>query len=113
MASPLLDALPPWAQIVVAVLLVIGAAFALVGSWGLAKFRDFYRRLHGPSKATTLGVGCVLAASAIGFAAAGRFSGHELLIVLFLFVTAPVSAHLLVKAVLARDPKARPPLPRR
>ena len=32
----------------------VKAAFALVGSWGLAKFHDFFKRLHGPSKATTL-----------------------------------------------------------
>jgi multicomponent K+:H+ antiporter subunit G len=98
-------------EIVVAALLVVGAGFALVGSWGLAKLGDFYKRLHGPSKATTLGVGCVLVASGLWFAARGTPSWHELLITLFLFLTAPVSAHLLVKAALKLDPGAKPPLP--
>jgi multicomponent K+:H+ antiporter subunit G len=95
-------------EIVVAALLVIGAAFALIGSWGLARLHDFMKRLHGPSKATTLGVGCVLLASAVWFAWHGRASWHELLITLFLFLTAPVSAHMLVKAALRLDPSLRP-----
>jgi multicomponent K+:H+ antiporter subunit G len=95
----------------VAALLVAGAAFALVGSWGLARLHDFLKRLHGPSKATTLGVGCVLLASALWFAARGQGSWQEGLIALFLFITAPVSAHLLVKAALKLDPSLRPAPP--
>ena len=89
------------ADVMVALLLLIGAAFAFVGSLGLARLSDFYRRLHGPTKATTLGVGSVLIASAIHFSiGAPGLSLHELLVSAFLFITAPVSAHLLVKAVL-------------
>jgi multicomponent K+:H+ antiporter subunit G len=106
-----MNALPLWAEIVIAALLVTGAAFALVGSWGLAKFSDILKRLHGPSKATTLGVGCVLIASALFFALQGEPSLHELLIALFLFITAPVSAHLIVKAAMRLDPSLRPPAP--
>jgi len=98
-------------EILIAVLLVVGAGFALVGSWGLAKLQDFYKRLHGPSKATTLGVGCVLLASILWFGLLGKASGHELLITLFLFLTAPVSAHLLVKAALKLRPGSAPPPP--
>jgi multicomponent K+:H+ antiporter subunit G len=93
--------LPLWADALIAALLVVGAAFALVGSWGLAKLGDFYKRLHGPTKATTLGVGGVLIASAVYFSVRdGSLSLHELLITLFVFLTAPISAHLLVKAAL-------------
>lgn len=99
-------------EILIVLMLVIGAAFALVGSWGLAKLQDFFKRLHGPSKATTLGVGCVLIASMLWFALLGRGSGHELLITLFLFLTAPVSAHLLVKAALKLWPQAAPKPPK-
>jgi multicomponent K+:H+ antiporter subunit G len=106
-----MNALPLWAEIAVAALLVTGAGFALVGSWGLAKLGDILKRLHGPSKATTMGVGCVLLASALAFALQGQGSLHELLIALFLFITAPVSAHLIVKAALHVDPGLRPRLP--
>ena len=90
----------------------MGAAFALVGSWGLAKLSDILKRLHGPSKATTLGVGCVLRRlGAVASRCRAQRSLHELLITLFLFITAPVSAHLLVKAAMRLDPALRPPPP--
>ena len=106
-----LAALPLWADLVLCALLIIGAAFALIGSWGLARLSDFFKRVHGPTKTVTLGVGCVLIASALWFTLRGAPSLHELLITLFLFMTAPVSAHLMIKAALALDPAARPPLP--
>lgn len=87
------------AEGVVSVFLVIGAIFALIGSIGLVRLPDFYMRLHGPTKATTLGVGSILVASAVHFSVqTGRISLHEVLITLFLFLTAPISAHLLAKA---------------
>jgi multicomponent K+:H+ antiporter subunit G len=91
----------------------VGTFFALVGSWGLAKLGDFVKRLHGPTKATTLGVGCVLIASALYFSLRdAKPSLHELLITLFLFMTAPVSAHLLIKAAMKLDGSLQvPPAP--
>jgi multicomponent K+:H+ antiporter subunit G len=105
--------LPLWADLTLSALLIVGATFALIGSWGLAHLSDFFKRLHGPTKTVTLGIGCVLVASALWFARQGTLSLHELLISVFLFMTAPVSAHLLVKAALALDPSARPPAPTR
>jgi len=107
--------LPLLLDVVLAVLLVIGAAFTLIGSWGLARLGDFFKRLHGPTKASTLGVGCVLIASMLYFTFRPGSAGaslHELLITLFVFLTAPISAHLLVKAALVLDPGARPAPPR-
>ena len=92
--------------------LVAGAAFALIGSLGLVKLSDFFRRLHGPTKAATLGVGGVMVASMIYFSVRGEtVSLHEILITLFVFFTAPVSAHLLVKAAMRLDPRLVPPDP--
>lgn len=82
-------------------LILIGAAFTFIGSLGLARLPDFYSRLHGPTKATTLGVGSLLMASALYFSSQGEgISMHEILVTVFLFITAPVSAHLLSKAAL-------------
>lgn len=88
-------------DIVLSLLILVGAFFTLVGSLGLFKLRDFYMRLHGPTKASTLGVGAVLVASALYFSfKTGDISLHEILVTLFLFITAPVSAHLMAKAAL-------------
>ena len=106
-----LAALPMWADALIALMLVVSAFTALSGSFALVRFSDFYKRLHGPTKATTLGVGGVLVASAVYFTLRGPgFSVHEILITVFLFLTAPVSAHLLVKAAmhLARADRGPP-----
>lgn len=92
-----------WLEGLVAALLLIGAGFTLVGSLGLVRLPDFYARLHGPTKATTLGAGGTLLASVIHFSTVGGWSLHELLVVAFLFITAPVSAHLMAKAALHRQ----------
>lgn len=88
-------------EVIVAFLLLSGAFFALIGSLGLVRLPDFFLRLHGPAKATTLGVGGILAGSAIFFSFHNEsLSLHELLIVIFLFITAPISAHIVAKAAL-------------
>jgi multicomponent K+:H+ antiporter subunit G len=87
-------------EILVSLFLLLGAAFALIGAIGLASLPDFFTRLHGPTKATTLGVGGMLVASIIHFTGQGRVTVHEVLIITFLFITAPVSAHLLIRAAL-------------
>jgi len=63
-------------------------------------------RLHAPTKATTLGVGSLLIASMLFFSINNAmFSIHEVLITIFLFITAPVSAHMMAKAALHVDTK--------
>ena len=90
-----------WLEYLISFFLLAGAVFALIGSIGLARLPDFYMRLHGPAKATTLGVGGVIIGSVIFFWVRGPgLSLHELLVALFLFITAPVSAHIVAKAAL-------------
>lgn len=93
--------MPFWVELLVSAFLLIGSAFALVGAIGLYRLPDFFTRLHGPTKATTLGVGGIVIASTLFFSNQGNgLSLHEGLIALFLFLTAPVSAHVLAKAAL-------------
>lgn len=99
-------------ELLISIFLIIGAAFVLLGSFGLVKLPDIYARLHAPTKATTLGVGCLLVASAVH--ASQRESGlslHEILITAFLFLTAPVSAYLIARAALHLGIEAGTKLP--
>ena len=90
-----------WIELVISAFLVAGGLFVLIGSLGLAKLPDFYTRLHAPTKATTLGMGCLLVASMILVTyQQGYLSLHELLITLFLLITAPVTAHMLAKTAM-------------
>ncbi|MDX1756549.1 MAG: Na+/H+ antiporter subunit G [Marinobacter sp.] len=91
----------PVYQYFIAALLLIGGFFSLVGAIGLARLPDFFTRLHGPTKATTLGVGAIMLGSVAYFTV--RSPGiniAEILITVFLFLTAPVSANILAKAAM-------------
>ncbi|MDQ3270026.1 MAG: Na+/H+ antiporter subunit G [Pseudomonadota bacterium] len=99
-------------ELALVLLLAVGTFFVLVGSFGLVKLSDFFKRLHGPTKATTLGVGCILIASIGHHASLGDGLGlREILITLFLFITAPISAHLMARAALKLHPQQRPEQP--
>lgn len=97
-------------ELIVSIFLLIGGGFILVGSIGLMRLPDFLMRLHAPTKATTLGMGGLLIASMILFTLRepGHISVHELLITLFLFITAPVSAHMMAKTALHQKLKMMP-----
>lgn len=103
--------LNPVTEWLAAALLLIGAFFLLVGAIGLVRLPDFFMRLHAPTKASTLGVGGVLLASMIVAAAQGRIGFAELLITLFVFVTAPVSANLMAQAALHLRVATQTPAP--
>jgi multicomponent K+:H+ antiporter subunit G len=105
------QALPIVLEAAIAALLVIGGTFSLVGAIGLLRLRDFFMRLHAPTKASTLGIGGVLVASMLWHWGLGQWALRELLITLFLFITAPISANLMAQAALhLRLPsRAEPP----
>ena len=101
----------PVVEWLIAALLLVSAFFTLVGALGMARLPDFFMRLHAPTKASTLGLGCILIASMIVAAAQGRAGFAELLITLFVFVTAPVSANLLAQAALHLRLPSQAPIP--
>ena len=86
-------------EVIVSLSLVCAGVFGLVGSFGLIKLGDPMSRLHAPTKATTLGVGGVLIGSMLhAWGVQGHVSLHELLITLFLLITAPLTANFIAKA---------------
>ncbi|MDB5316931.1 MAG: monovalent cation/H+ antiporter subunit [Rhodospirillales bacterium] len=96
--------LPLWIALPVALLLLLGAALALTGAIGLLRLGSFYERVHAPTLASTLGIGCVLLASMLFFSVLGsRLVLHEVLIAAFVVLTTPVTLMLLTRAALHRD----------
>jgi len=99
-----LHTLPWWAAILVALLLVLGGLIALIGALGLLRLPHFYQRMHGPAITITLGAGCILIASMLYFSVTGsRLAVHELLISVFVLMTAPVVAMLIMRAGVYRE----------
>jgi multicomponent K+:H+ antiporter subunit G len=95
---------PALATLLTATLLLGGAAITLIGSFGLLRFRGFYQRVHAPTLGTTLGTICVTTASMIYFSALGTRSVlHELLVIVFVATTTPITLMVLVRAALFRD----------
>ena len=96
---PLPEVVSAWVAIPVSLLLVLAGALVLVGSLGLLRLSNFYQRLHGPAMINTLGAGSVLIASMLYFSALQtRPVVHELLITVFVLLTSPVTAMLLMRA---------------
>jgi len=96
--------IPAFAAILIAALLVGGAAITLIGALGLIRLRTFYERVHAPTLGTTLGTACVAMASIVYFSTLGaRPVLHEVLIVIFVTVTTPITLLILVRAALFRD----------
>jgi multicomponent K+:H+ antiporter subunit G len=98
------ETLPLWVTVPGTVLLVIAGMATLIGSFGLLRLRDFFSRMHGPSMTNTVGVGATLVTSMlVSSALAGSPILHELLITLFVSMSAPVTAILLLQAALYRN----------
>jgi multicomponent K+:H+ antiporter subunit G len=95
---------PEWAAVLVALLVIAGAAITLIGAIGLVRFGSFFERVHAPTLGTSFGAAFILLASAIYFSVLhGRPVLHEVLIFIFVTVTTPVTLMLLARAALYRD----------
>ena len=99
-----MSTVPVWAALPAAILLIFAGLLTVIGSFGLLRLPDFLARMHPPTMGTTLGAGCVLIASMLVTSAlAARPVIHELLITLFVVMTAPITAMLLVRAAVYRS----------
>lgn len=96
-----------------ALCLLVGSGFVMVGVIGLVRFNDSMTRMHAPTKVGTAGIGMLLLASMINSFLSGDGSMHEILIMAFLFVTAPISANFIAKVTILRRACDTPPSPPR
>ena len=96
--------LPVWIALPAALLLVAGSVLTLIGSFGLLRLPNIYARIHAPTMGASLGLYCILAAlGLIGSFAAQRPFLQPLAIAVFMVLTSPVTAVLLMQAGLYRD----------
>lgn len=96
--------LPLWVALPAALLLIAGSLLALIGSAGLLRLPNFQARMHGPAMGNTLGLACVLLASALVASGHGqRLMLQEILIAVLVIVTSPVTAILLMQVALYYD----------
>jgi len=80
-----------------AALMIIGAAFALLAGAGVVRMPDLFMRMQAATKASTLGIGCIVLAVALHFGELG-VTTRALATILFVFLTAPVAAHMIARA---------------
>ena len=84
---------------VVILLVVFGTVINLVSSLGVIRMRDVYTRAHATTKSATLGILSILLGAFIHFMYSYQiFSVRMLLGIVFVFLTAPISAHLIIRS---------------
>ncbi|NLF79745.1 MAG: Na+/H+ antiporter subunit G [Clostridia bacterium] len=86
-------------EILAVILIVLGSIISLLSAIGMVRFPDIYNRAHAASKSSALGVLCVLSGAFLYFAFVdGLISIRLLLGIFFVFLTAPVAAHMVCNA---------------
>jgi multicomponent Na+:H+ antiporter subunit G len=80
-----------------ALLWIVGAAFAFLAALGVVRMPDVFTRMQASTKASTLGLGCFLLGSALQLADTGSII-RLVSIGAFIFLTTPVSAHVIARA---------------
>nr|WP_059052817.1 monovalent cation/H(+) antiporter subunit G [Paenibacillus senegalimassiliensis] len=87
-----------------AILILVGAIFSLISAIGGIRLPDVYTRSHAASKSSTLGVLCALVGTLLFFLISdGYFSIRLILGIFFVFLTAPVAAHVLCRSAYRND----------
>ncbi|KGJ06233.1 multisubunit potassium/proton antiporter, PhaG subunit (TC 2.A.63.1.1) [Paracoccus halophilus] len=103
-----LEQLPPWAAIIIALCVAIGASMTLLGGLGVVRLKSFYQRLHAQTLAYSAGTLLTIIASMLMFSLLeSRTVLHELIIGVFVIVTTPVTTLMLSRAALRRDRDAK------
>jgi multicomponent Na+:H+ antiporter subunit G len=84
-------------EVAISVMLLIGGFFMLIGGIGVVRMPDMFMRMSATTKASTMGVGFMLAGAALLF---GDFAitVRAVLTFVFILLTAPVAAHMIGRA---------------
>lgn len=86
-----------FSELLTSFLMLVGAGFSFIAAIGIVRMPDLYTRMQAAAKTATLGVGCIILAVAIHFADIS-VTTQAALVIIFLFLTAPVAAHMISRA---------------
>jgi len=89
-------------KIIISVLILLGSFFILVAAIGILRFKDLYARLHATTKATSFGLLLLLVGVSLFFNIFPVYV-KSLLIIIFIFLTAPLAAHTIAKSFTGND----------
>lgn len=84
-------------EILAIVFALLGVFFMIVGSFGLVRLPDLYTRMSATAKTSTIGVSMFMLATAVYFEDTG-VTGRVLAVIVFIFLTSPISSHLIARA---------------
>ncbi|MFS8535016.1 MAG: monovalent cation/H(+) antiporter subunit G [Limnochordales bacterium] len=86
-------------DLLTSLLLLAGAFLILAGAIGVARFADFFSRVHAAGVPSTVGVATVLAASAVYLSAhMDQVFWKPILAITGLFLTVPLGTEMLARA---------------
>lgn len=86
-------------ELIPVLLILVGTIFTLLSAVGLVRLPDVYTRSHAASKSATLGVLFTLVGTFLFFLwEEGYFSIRLFLGIFFVFLTAPVAAHVILRS---------------
>lgn len=86
-------------EIVVGILIMTGTVMSLLSSLGIIRLPDVYNRAHASTKSATLGILCILLGAFLYFFFTHGVSSIRLLLgIVFVFLTAPVAGHLIIRS---------------
>lgn len=84
-------------KIIISILILLGSFFILVAAIGILRFKDLYGRLHATTKATSFGLLLLLVGVSLFFNIFPVYV-KALLIIIFIYLTAPLAAHSITKS---------------
>ncbi|XID94546.1 monovalent cation/H(+) antiporter subunit G [Paenibacillaceae bacterium WGS1546] len=91
-------------EIVVGFFVVVGTLMSLISSFGIIRLPDVYNRAHASTKSATLGILCILLGAFLYFFFSHAVSSIRILLgIVFVFLTAPVAGHLIIRSAHRSD----------
>jgi multicomponent Na+:H+ antiporter subunit G len=86
-------------DLIVSIFFITGSVFILIAAIGLIRFNDLFLRIHAATKSSSFGLLFIIAATSIYFHSFDVYV-KSILIIVFIYLTAPLAAHSIVKSFL-------------